>query len=83
MKPLLETTDPRYLRRLVRELNFETRKGNGFYCKIAGNWTRCSQARFRRDYIECRQLGGTWKTPAAGGFIDVHSRDIVARRSVR
>ena len=46
MKPLLETTHPTYLRRLVRELN-EHGLVNGFYLKLPVTATRCNRAASR------------------------------------
>lgn len=52
MKPLLPLDSPKYLRRLVRALNAEAMRGNGFYSQLriapgsTDNWNiRCNQAR--------------------------------------
>ena len=87
MKPLLETTDPRYLRRLVRELNGHGGRGSGggFYAAIAGHVFRCNLARVRAGMLEVRSPSGfpQWFAPAFHSFTDCYGRGIVASRSFR
>ena len=78
MKQLLETTSPKYLRRLVRELNRQT---DGFYTAYAGFSLRCNRARLAAGVLECRPIAGTaWFTPTYGTFTDPYGREIVASR---
>lgn len=87
MKPLLEITDRRYLRRLVRELNDHGGRGSGggFYAANASHVLRCNLARVRGGVLEVRSPSGSpqWSMPAHHSFTDSYSRGIVASRSVR
>lgn len=86
MKPLLETTDPKYLRRLVRELNSEGMV-NGFYATSSTlnlTW-RCNRARLRNGTLECRTCGCSksdpaWFRPKNLEFVTVYEKPIVASR---
>ncbi len=79
MKPLLLTDNPKYLKRLVRELN-----GNieGFYASIGAYNVRCNRARLTKGVLMCRSKACSpmWFVPAKQRFIDPHSREIVASR---
>lgn len=81
MKPPIETTDPKYLRRLVRELNSEGMV-NGFYASIATFRVRCRRARLRNGELQVRSLHcePEWFTPSNHSFDDCSGRAIVASR---
>ncbi len=81
MKTLLETTDPRYLRRLVRELN-SAGIADGFYAPVACHNVRCNRARLRGAAIECRSgmTEPAWFKPSKLAFSDPYGREITARR---
>lgn len=85
MKPLLETSSPLYLKRLVRALNSEARTGNGFYLKHGPGSVlidcRCNRARFNGAGIECLDFHGYWHPLQPGDTLeDCNSREIVASR---
>lgn len=77
---LLETNEPAYLRRLVRELN----KSGGFYAVVFGEVYRCSGARFHRGSLEVHSMfHDDWRCPESVKFWDGNGRYIVASREVR
>jgi hypothetical protein len=82
IKPLLSTTSPLYLKRMVRVLNAEAMTGNGFYASIATHSVRCNMARVRGGVLECRSLDcdPMWFTPSRNNFMDAYSREITASR---
>jgi hypothetical protein len=77
MKPLIETTSPLYVRRLVRELNKEE---NGFYSFAVHSErvVRCNHVRLSGGGLVGRTPFG-W-TPIAGPHTDPYGREIVASR---
>lgn len=82
MKPLLETSDPKYLKRLVRELN---RVGSidGFYASVATFKVRCFRARLRGGHMQVRSHAThpEWFAPSSNrDFEDAYARPIVASR---
>jgi len=70
---LLDLDDPRYMKRLVRELNGTV---DGFY----NNGRRFGRARFRADFerVEAR-TNGHW-VPLVGESVDAYGRGICASR---
>jgi hypothetical protein len=82
IKPLLSTTSPLYLKRMVRALNAEAITGNGFYASTGTFSVRCNMARVRGGVLECRSLAcdPMWFTPSRNSFMDVYSREITASR---
>lgn len=83
MKPLLEVTDIRYLRRLVRELN-QHGMVNGFTAKGIHWSCRCNRARLHKGEIHVRavEFGHGWFEPISHLFIDSSGGIIVARRAL-
>ena len=69
-----------YKRRMVRELNAEAQKGNGFYW--GGH--RCHKAAFKGGVLMVLDITGEWHGNKPGEmvrcneFADVYGREIVA-----
>lgn len=85
MKPLLSEDSIAYKRRLVRALNSEAMKGNGFYIQSGNSNVRCLRARLRNGAIECLSglscASGRHKWIVAYGWAnDAYGRKIVASR---
>ena len=89
MKPLLETTDPRHLRRLVRALNSEAMTGNGFYHQLriapgsTDNWNvRCNAARLKMIpggfRLDVRPIGRGWMPAETMVFGTCYGQSITA-----
>ncbi len=79
---LIEKTDAKYLRRLVRELNATP---DGFYANAGNAYNeRCNRARMNgaSGRIECRSLRGAWFLPTNNDFNDAYGREICASRRV-
>ncbi len=77
---LLDKTDPRYLRRLVRELNGLP---DGFYLSSGARYsrTRYSKGRFQ-VYIPLPGVRATWHDLAPGEhFRDAYGREVTASRT--
>lgn len=70
MKPLIDKDSPLYLRRMVRELNAEAMKGDGFIAPFLSGDARCQVARQAPggDWIECRTAQGQWAAPLWPGY---------------
>lgn len=81
MKPLLSITHPKYLKRLVKELNKEGMV-NGFYAPVATFNARCSRARVKGGVIQCFSAAcrPMWFEPARNLFTDAYGREICASR---
>ncbi len=79
-RPLLSPTDPRYLRRLVRELNGLP---DGFYLSSGARYsrTRYSKGRFQ-VYIPLPGVRAAWHDLAPGEhFRDAYGRTVTASRT--
>jgi hypothetical protein len=79
MKELLTTDSPKYLKRLVRELNGQV---NGFYASFPCFRIRCNRARLENGVLKVRSPSSDpmWFEPLNLDFVDCYSNDIVASR---
>lgn len=86
-KPLLDTKDPKYLRRLVREVNKQLA---GVWGKptgskpVRGFGARLKDGEFQLATLpECSQDGTCWVAVAPGGLWDPYGENVVASRERR
>jgi len=75
MKPLLQTSDPKYRKRLVRALNSQE---HGFYTSVG---IRCNRARINNGVFQIKRIAGKWEGSDVMSFCDAYGREIVASRS--